>query len=77
MQTFEITSTTRNTHSLKDGTLICTEVIKHHDSLKDILKSLNVDVNGKDRSKYLKALSLLNGGMALNKVIAEIAGGNE
>ncbi|MCO7251663.1 hypothetical protein [Pseudoalteromonas sp. Ps84H-4] len=77
MQTFEITSTTRNTHSLKDGTLICSEIIKHHDSLKDILRELGVDVGGKERGKYLKALSLLNGGMALNKVIAEIAGGNE
>ncbi len=78
MQIFEITTTTKNTHSLRDGTLICSEVIKHHDSLKDILRNLGVDVDGKERSsKYLKGLSLLNSGMALNKVIAEIAGGNE
>ena len=77
MQIFEITTTTRNTHSLRDGTLICSETIKHHGNLKDILRSLGVDVDASERGKYLKGLSLLNSGMALNKVIAEIAGDNE
>lgn len=77
MQIFEITTTTKNTHSLRDGTLICSEVIKHHDSLKDILRSLNIDVDGTDRGKYLKSLALLNSGMALNKVISQIAGGTD
>jgi len=75
MKTFEITTTTRNTHSLRDGTLICSEIIKHHDNLKNILRELGVDVNGKDRGKYLQGLSLLNSGMPLNKVISAIAGG--
>ena len=75
METFEITSTSKNIYSLQTGKLICSEIIKQHDTLKDILRNLDIDVDEKERGKYLKALSLLNGGMTLNKVISQIAGG--
>lgn len=77
MTTFEITLTSKNIYSLKTGELICSETIKHHDNLKDILRSLEIDVEASERGKYLKALSLLNNGMALNKVISAIAGGTD
>ena len=75
MTTFETISTLKNIYSLQTGELICSEIIKHHDNLKNILRNLGVAVDTTDRGKYLKALSLLNSGMALNKVISQIAGG--
>lgn len=74
METFEITTTFKNIYTLQTGELICSEVIKQHDTLKDILRNLGVDVDGKQRGKYLKSLSLLNSGMALSEVISQIAG---
>lgn len=75
MQTFEITTTKKEVFSLATGELICSEVIKQHHTLKDILRNLGLNVDGEQRSKYLKSLSLLNGGMPLNKVVSAIAGG--
>jgi hypothetical protein len=75
MQTFEITTTKKEVFSLTTGELICSEVIKQHDTLKDILRNLGLNVDGDKRKQYLKALSLLSGGMPLNKVISTIVGG--
>ncbi|MGJ8486270.1 hypothetical protein ACSFVZ_19850 [Pseudoalteromonas sp. SYSU M81236] len=75
MTTFEITTTLKNIYSLHTGKLLCSEVIKHHTSLKDVLRDLDIDVDASQRGKYLKALSLLNDGVPLNKVISAIAGG--
>lgn len=75
--TFEVTTTTKNIYNIQTGELLCSELIKQHTSLKDILRDLGVQVDTNDRSKYLKALNLLNEGIPVNKVITKIVGGNE
>lgn len=75
--TFEVTTTTKNIYNIQTGELIYSELIKQHTSLKDILRAVNIQVDTIDRSKYLKALNLLNEGIPVNKVITKIVGGNE
>lgn len=75
--TFEVTTTTKNIYNIQTGELLCSELIKQHTCLKDILRELGVQVDTIERSKYLKALALINEGIPVNKVITKIVGGGE
>ena len=75
--TFEVTTTTKNIYNIQTGELLCSELIKQHTSLKDILRDLGIQVDTNDRSKYLKALNMLNEGIPLSKVVSQIVGGGE
>ncbi|TMO98427.1 hypothetical protein CWC14_06560 [Pseudoalteromonas sp. S3260] len=77
MTTFEIVTTTKSVYNIQTGELLCSELIKQHTSLKDILRDLGVQVDTVERSKYLKALNMLNEGIPLSKVVSQIVGGGE
>lgn len=75
--TFEIVTTTKSVYNLQTGELLCSELIKQHTSLKEILRNLHIQADSTGRSKYLKALALINDGIPVNKVVSQIVGGGE